>query len=124
MPEHFSTDDSIPLNSLSSRREYRRLSSEDQLNSYGGAGDGDIGIRPSSYTASRSHGITTTMSRIPLQSMMRQRVGASGKAGGMAVISSYVFDWIVVLVVLGIAGYMNNHEPNRRPFSLEDPTIS
>ncbi|KAF3764847.1 hypothetical protein M406DRAFT_43706 [Cryphonectria parasitica EP155] len=58
----------------------------------------------------------------PLQSL-RARMG-SKRPGGAVIISSYVFDWIVVVVVFGIAAYMNNHEPNRRPFSLEDPNIS
>ncbi|PSR78243.1 PAP2 superfamily-domain-containing protein [Coniella lustricola] len=64
------------------------------------------------------------MSRIPLRSIARRHGGASSKAGGIAIISSYVFDWVIVLVLLGVAGFLNGHAPNRRPFSLEDPTIS
>lgn len=44
---------------------------------------------------------------------------------GMVVLgASYVFDWIV-LVVLGVTGYiMAEVTPNKRPFWLADPTIS
>lgn len=60
------------------------------------------------------------MAQVPLSSL-RSR---TGKSGGIAVLSSYVFDWIMIIVLLGVAYYMNDHEPNRRPFSIEDPNIS
>ena len=37
---------------------------------------------------------------------------------------SYVFDWII-LVVVGVIGLILGHvTPNKRPFSLQDPNIS
>ncbi|KAI1398758.1 acid phosphatase/Vanadium-dependent haloperoxidase [Hypoxylon fuscum] len=42
----------------------------------------------------------------------------------MLVIGSYVFDWLI-LVVVGIIGViLGNVTPNKRPFSLQDPNIS
>ncbi|KFA47710.1 hypothetical protein S40293_08096 [Stachybotrys chartarum IBT 40293] len=37
---------------------------------------------------------------------------------------SYVFDWIVVILVAGLALVLDELEPNKRPFSLADPNIS
>lgn len=46
------------------------------------------------------------------------------KKGAMLVTASYVFDWIV-LVVLGVTGYiMAEVTPNKRPFWVADPNIS
>lgn len=40
------------------------------------------------------------------------------------VIASYVFDWLI-LVVVGVVGViLGNVSPNKRPFSLQDPNIS
>ena len=37
---------------------------------------------------------------------------------------SYVFDWII-LIVVGVIGLILGHvTPNKRPFSLQDPNIS
>ncbi|EON97884.1 putative pap2 domain-containing protein [Phaeoacremonium minimum UCRPA7] len=42
----------------------------------------------------------------------------------LGLISSYIFDWIV-LIVAGVAGaILGRIDPNKRPFSLEDPDIS
>ena len=50
--------------------------------------------------------------------------GLMPKKGVMLVTASYVFDWIV-LVVLGVTGYiMAEVTPNKRPFWLADPNIS
>lgn len=39
-------------------------------------------------------------------------------------VSSYVFDW-VILIALGILAILfDKIEPNKRPFSLNDPNIS
>lgn len=37
---------------------------------------------------------------------------------------SYVFDWVVLIVAVGIAAVLGNLEPHKRPFSLNDPDIS
>ncbi|KAI8629095.1 acid phosphatase/Vanadium-dependent haloperoxidase [Xylariaceae sp. FL1651] len=40
------------------------------------------------------------------------------------VIFSYVFDWLI-LIIVGLIGYfLGNVTPNKRPFSLQDPNIS
>lgn len=62
------------------------------------------------------------MARGPLQSLREARKGST--KSGFAILSSYVFDWVIVVVILGVSYYMDGHEPNRRPFSLEDPNIS
>ena len=41
-----------------------------------------------------------------------------------ALISSYVLDWIVIIVFVGIGTYLGEVAPNKRPFSLHDPNIS
>ena len=40
------------------------------------------------------------------------------------VISSYVLDWIIVIVTAVIGYVLGNITPNKRPFQLEDPDIS
>ena len=37
---------------------------------------------------------------------------------------SYVFDWIILIVVGVIGLILGNVTPNKRPFSLQDPNIS
>ena len=37
---------------------------------------------------------------------------------------SYVFDWVVIFAAIGIATVLGDIEPNKRPFSLNDPDIS
>lgn len=58
-----------------------------------------------------------------MMSNLRSAAGIS-KKGSISVMASYAFDWAIILIVLGIAYWWNDHEPNRRPFSLEDPNIS
>ncbi|KAK1457960.1 PAP2 superfamily protein [Colletotrichum cuscutae] len=41
-----------------------------------------------------------------------------------SLIGSYVFDWLVLAVVGGIAAVLGIVEPNKRPFSVLDPNIS
>ncbi|EWY79833.1 hypothetical protein FOYG_17010 [Fusarium oxysporum NRRL 32931] len=41
-----------------------------------------------------------------------------------SLIGSYVFDWIVLAIVVGIGAYLGIIEPNKRPFSVLDPSIS
>ncbi|PHH91562.1 hypothetical protein CDD83_11213 [Cordyceps sp. RAO-2017] len=38
--------------------------------------------------------------------------------------ASYAFDWIVLIIVVVIAGFLGRIEPNKRPFALDDPNIS
>ncbi|KAI1415686.1 acid phosphatase/Vanadium-dependent haloperoxidase [Hypoxylon sp. FL1857] len=40
------------------------------------------------------------------------------------VIGSYVFDWLILIVVGVIGVVLGNVTPNKRPFSLQDPNIS
>lgn len=40
------------------------------------------------------------------------------------VILSYVLDWVVLLVFAVVAGVFSIIEPNKRPFSLDDPDIA
>lgn len=47
-----------------------------------------------------------------------------GSIKSVSIVSSYVFDWIIIIAILGAAYYLNGKAPNRRPFSLEDPNIS
>ncbi|KAM0322825.1 hypothetical protein ACHAQA_009166 [Verticillium albo-atrum] len=41
-----------------------------------------------------------------------------------SLICSYVFDWIVLLIVAGAGAGLHIIEPNKRPFSLVDPNIA
>ncbi|KAE8453787.1 hypothetical protein EG329_009299 [Mollisiaceae sp. DMI_Dod_QoI] len=42
----------------------------------------------------------------------------------IALIASYVFDWIVIIVAAGIGGAFSGVTPNKRPFSLTNAEIS
>lgn len=39
-------------------------------------------------------------------------------------IASYVFDWVVLIALAVLAIVFDQIEPNKRPFSLNDPNIS
>jgi len=39
-------------------------------------------------------------------------------------ITSYVFDWVILIAVGGVGAVVGNITPNKRPFQLEDPNIS
>ncbi|KAG7117922.1 MICOS complex subunit MIC60 like protein [Verticillium longisporum] len=41
-----------------------------------------------------------------------------------SLICSYVFDWVVLVLVAGAGGGLHLIEPNKRPFSLVDPNIA
>lgn len=60
--------------------------------------------------------------RQQLFATLRPRKGSNKSA--FSIISSYIFDWCIIIAILGVAYYLNNKAPNRRPFSLEDPNIS
>lgn len=42
----------------------------------------------------------------------------------LLLLSSYVFDWVVLLVVGGVGYWLGKMKPNMRPFQLESPHIS
>jgi hypothetical protein len=52
---------------------------------------------------------------------MRSRAG--GKVS-IALILSYVFDWIIVIIAAAVGAVLNIITPNKRPFSLVDADIS
>lgn len=58
----------------------------------------------------------------PIASQARPR--NQSRRSMIIVVASYVFDWAIILVMLGVAFYMGNRPPNRRHFFLEDPNIS
>jgi hypothetical protein len=39
-------------------------------------------------------------------------------------ISSYIFDWIIIILAVVAAGMLSTITPNKRPFSLTNPDIS
>ncbi|KAM4059408.1 PAP2 superfamily protein [Hirsutella rhossiliensis] len=47
----------------------------------------------------------------------------SGRSS-LALAASYAFDWIILVVVVVAGGILGRIEPNKRPFSLDDPNIS
>lgn len=102
---------SVPLITLNRRQNYQRLSDDnfefDTTSTYSGAN-----YEPRPQNMARGH----------IQSVVRARRDA--KRSAMVVASSYVFDWVIILVIFGVSLYLNHQEPNRRPFSLEDPNIS
>lgn len=57
-------------------------------------------------------------------SMSDSRSGGSQYAVSKTLILSYVVDWVLILFTAGIGRIMKLAEPNRRPFSLTDPSIS
>lgn len=57
---------------------------------------------------------------------LRMAHSGSSSAGSFSVklLASYAFDWIVLVVITVVAGFLGRIEPNKRPFSLDDPNIS
>lgn len=103
---------SVPLITLNRTPNYQRLS-DDHFES-------DTAYTGAAYQPRP----TEAMGRGPLESLREARKGSTMKKAGLTLLLSYAFDWIVIVVVLGVAYYMDHHSPNRRPFSLEDPNIS
>ena len=56
-----------------------------------------------------------------MNSIMRSR--NNGKIS-IAVILSYVLDWVICIVAAALGAVFNYQTPNKRPFSLVDPDIS
>ncbi|KAL7909831.1 acid phosphatase/Vanadium-dependent haloperoxidase [Trichoderma velutinum] len=54
------------------------------------------------------------------------RAGSEARMGrpSIRLISSYIFDWIVLIVVTGVGYVLGVITPNKRPFSLVNPDIS
>lgn len=129
---------SVPLIPLSRRRNYSPLGS-DHFDEFGAA---DTSYHGGTAYSSDNNDTTTnhhyqqqqhsapfinnnTMARGRQQQLfatLKPRKGSTKSA--VSVVSSYVFDWIIIIAILGAAYYLNNKAPNRRPFSLEDPNIS
>lgn len=55
---------------------------------------------------------------------LRGPPGRPKKGLSMLLISSYAFDWVILLVMAGIGGWLGLMNPNHRPFQLEDRHIS
>ncbi|KAK2591396.1 hypothetical protein QQS21_010902, partial [Conoideocrella luteorostrata] len=47
----------------------------------------------------------------------------STRGFSMKLLASYAFDWIVLIVIVVVGGFLGRIEPNKRPFSLDDPNI-
>lgn len=126
------TDGSVPLITLPrSGRNYQRLDDdhfdnfEDHDTAYRGWYSHPQQDEQQQQQQYQQYPSNTTAQRPFLTKMQLPGLPTKGsKKGGLAIISSYVFDWVIVVVFLGVAYYMDHHEPNRRPFFLEDPNIS
>ncbi|KAL9116496.1 MAG: hypothetical protein Q9187_006978, partial [Circinaria calcarea] len=55
--------------------------------------------------------------KTPMLSHGVQRISKS-------LIASYIFDWIIIIVIAIVGGLFSKISPNRRPFSLVDSTIA
>lgn len=116
--ENETTTGSVPLIPLTRRRNYSPLGS-DHFD--------DFDTTETSY-----HGASHPKSSTPFNNMARgrqqlfatMRPQKGSMKSSIAVASSYVFDWCIIIAILGVAYYLNGKAPNRRPFSLEDPNIS
>ncbi|ODA76592.1 hypothetical protein RJ55_07862 [Drechmeria coniospora] len=42
----------------------------------------------------------------------------------MRLVASYALDWIILVVIVVVGGFLGRITPNKRPFSLDDPNIS
>lgn len=103
---------SVPLITLNRRQNYQRLSDDNF----------DFNTE---YSGANYEPPPQAMARGPLNSLREPRRDLrTSKRSAIVIASSYVFDWITIFVILGIAYLMGNQEPNRRPFSIEDPNIS
>ncbi|PHH73298.1 hypothetical protein CDD80_3916 [Ophiocordyceps camponoti-rufipedis] len=49
---------------------------------------------------------------------------STSQLSSLRLAASYAFDWIILIVVVVIAGFLGRIEPQKRPFSLDDPNIS
>jgi hypothetical protein len=124
---------SVPLIPIQNRRQYSRVdydqehdADDDRDHFHHQGAYHDPGMRHgvdtsypgSSYNPPDNH----NMARTHIAAQLRPRKGSSKSA--IIVIASYAFDWIIIIVALGISYLMGNQRPNMRHFSLEDPNIS
>lgn len=128
---------SVPLIPIQSRRQYSRVDYDlehdpedpddrDRDHHHHDPYYHDSGMRhhqvDTSYPGSSYNPPDINMARTHIAAQLRPRKRSTKSA--ILVASSYVFDWIIILVALGVAYYMGHHTPNMRPFFLEDPNIS
>ena len=59
-----------------------------------------------------------------LASTGRRAVGLCREGGLLALVASYVLDWVLVVVLGGVSFAIGNTSPNKRPFSVDDRSIS
>ncbi|KAG8164905.1 hypothetical protein KVR01_005180 [Diaporthe batatas] len=127
---------SVPLIPIQSRRQYGRLDYDiehdpddqddrdrDHLQHHGSYHDS--GVRhdvDTSYPGSSYNPTDVNMARTHIAAQLRPRRSSTKSA--VLVIASYAFDWIIIIVALGISYLMGHQRPNMRPFFLEDPNIS
>ena len=56
------------------------------------------------------------------------RVGSSSSSPRPAVswrlATSYLLDWVVLVVIVVVGGFLGRIEPNKRPFLLDDANIA
>lgn len=130
---------SVPLIPLSSRRRnYSPLGSDHTADDFGGAGSssdtayhgGGGATTPNNYYHHPQKQKTATFDHMAsggggfATPRNQGSQSAKSKKSAVVIISSYVFDWVIIFAILGLAYYLNDREPNRRPFSLVDPNIS
>jgi hypothetical protein len=59
-----------------------------------------------------------------MMSQSRSRAGRGRGRISLALILSYVVDWLVIIAAAGIGAAFSVITPNKRPFSLDDANIS
>lgn len=105
------TNGSVPLIPLQNRHQYSQVRDNHHF-------DSDIDLD----TSYPGPAYLPNMSRSHIAAQARPRRQSTRSQAMVA--ASYVFDWVIILVILGVSFYMGNHPPNKRPFFLEDPNIS
>ena len=59
-----------------------------------------------------------------LASTDRRAMGLCREGGLLALVASYLLDWVLVVVLAGVSFAIGNTTPNKRPFSIDDRSIS
>lgn len=125
---------SVPLIPIQSRRQYSPVDYDlehDPDDHYDRDRDHphdryhDSGMRhqvDTSYPGSSYNPPDINMARTHIAAQLRPRKRSTKAV--ITVVASYAFDWIIIIVSLGVSYYMGHHPPNKRPFFLEDPNIS
>ncbi|KAK2610740.1 hypothetical protein N8I77_004146 [Diaporthe amygdali] len=125
---------SVPLIPIQSRRQYSRVGydlehdpddhddRDRDHHQHDAYRDSDMRHQVDTSYPGPSYTPDINMARTHIAAQLRPRKRSTRSA--ITVVSSYVFDWIIIFVALGVAYYMGNHPPNKRPFFLEDPNIS